>query len=582
MKFFDFIKSFFIFTIKEIYSFFLKLLLAIAVFSVILVILTAVFSKKIEQKNLVSKNYSYVILNPYSPTEDKINNKLFTNSKYNINFYGIVNSVDYIAEDPKIKGVIINLDQVSLTSSQIEELAPKLEKIRKSGKKIYAYGSYIDNNKYSLAVNADEIIMIPSASADLSITGYHYSDLYYKSLFDKLGIEFNVIHIGDFKSFGETYTRTNISDGLKTELTRILDGRLEVFADTISKTRKIDKNKLMADILNGDNTFLNPFKARDKGLIDKLEYTGQLFQRLGITDESVIDIYDYSAKINIPEKKDKIAVIYAEGPIMYEAGNGSNIVITPANVSEKIKQLQKVSNLKGVVLRVNSPGGSALGAEIIYKMLEDLNIPVYVSMGSTAASGGYYIAMAGDKIFADKSTITGSIGVVSVIPKVGKAAEKLGIGSSNITNGKYSDIYDPFVDLNPESTEKIRESMNETYKEFKSRVEKSRKIPDAKLEEYAQGRIWLGDEAKNIGLIDEIGSLNDTINRLAKDLNLTNYSVKEIFIDEDYNKIFERLSGLVTSNVTLMDIPKVQSELEFLKQNSIRPLYYLPYNLNIQ
>lgn len=582
MKFFDFIKSFFIFTIKEIYSFFLKLLLAIAVFSIILVILTAVFSKKIEQKNSASKNYSYVILNPYSPTEDKINNKLFSNSKYNINFYEIVNSVDYIAGDPKIKGVIINLDQVSLTSSQIEELAPKLEKIRKSGKKIYAYGSYIDNNKYSLAVNADEIIMIPSVSADLSITGYHYSELYYKNLFDKLGLEFNVIHIGNFKSFGETYVRTNISDELKAELTRIFDGRLEIFTDTISKARKIDKNKLTADILNGNDTFLNPFKARDSGLIDKLEYTGQLFQRLGITDENVIDIYDYSAKINIPEKKDKIAVIYAEGPIMFEPGSGSSIVITPANVAEKIKQLQKVNNLKGVVLRVNSPGGSALASEIIYKMLDDLNIPVYVSMGSTAASGGYYISMAGDKIFADKSTITGSIGVVSVIPKIGKAAEKLGIDSSNITNGKFSDIYDPFVELSPESTEKIRESMNETYKEFKSRVEKNRNFSADKLEEYAQGRIWLGDEAKNIGLIDEIGTLDDTVARLAKDLNLTNYSVKEIFINEDYNKFFERLSGLVKSNVTLMDIPKVQNELEFLKQNSIKPLYYLPYNLNIQ
>ena len=579
MKFFDFIKSFFIFTIKEIYSFFLKLLLAIVVFTIVFLIFAASMGKILEQKNTVNKNYEYVVFNPYDPTEDKLNNKLFVNSKYNVNFYKIVNSVDYIAQDPKVKGVIINLDQISLNSSQIEELIPKFEKIKKSGKKIYAYGSYIDNNKYSLAVNASEISMVPSASADLSITGYHYSSLYYKNLFDKLGIDIKVIHIGDFKSYGENYTRTSISDELKGELTRIFDRRLDIFTENISKARKIDKNKLSTDVMNGDSSFLTPFNARDRGFIDKLEYSGQLFQRLGITDENIIDIYDYAAKMRVPEKKDKIAVIYAEGPIMYDENTGNNIAITPVSIAEKIKQLKKVNNLKGVVLRINSPGGSALSAELIYQMFSEMPVPVYVSMGSTAASGGYYIAMAGDKIFADKSTITGSVGVVSTIPKIKKAAGNLGIDSSSITKGKYSDLYDPFVDLSEESTERLRTSMQDTYKEFKSRVEKNRGISADKLEEYAQGKVWLGDEAKEIGLVDQIGSLDDTIQAMAKDLKLQNYSVEEIFVKEDYNKVLQRLSGYITAQVTLMDIPKVMNEIEFLKQNSAKPLYYLPYDI---
>ena len=579
MKFFDFIKSFFIFTIKEIYSFFLKLLLAIIVFTIVFLIFAASMGKILEQKNTVNKNYEYVVFNPYDPTEDKLNNKLFVNSKYNVNFYKIVNSVDYIAQDPKVKGVIINLDQISLNSSQIEELIPKFEKIKKSGKKIYAYGSYIDNNKYSLAVNASEISMVPSASADLSITGYHYSSLYYKNLFDKLGIDIKVIHIGDFKSYGENYTRTSISDELKGELTRIFDRRLDIFTENISKARKFDKNKLSADVMNGDSSFLTPFNARDRGFIDKLEYSGQLFQRLGITDENIIDIYDYAAKMRVPEKKDKIAVIYAEGPIMYDENTGNNIAITPVSIAEKIKQLKKVNNLKGVVLRINSPGGSALSAELIYQMFSEMPVPVYVSMGSTAASGGYYIAMAGDKIFADKSTITGSVGVVSTIPKIKKAAGNLGIDSSSITKGKYSDLYDPFVDLSEESTERLRTSMQDTYKEFKSRVEKNRGISADKLEEYAQGKVWLGDEAKEIGLVDQIGSLDDTIQAMAKDLKLQNYSVEEIFVKEDYNKVLQRLSGYITAQVTLMDIPKVMNEIEFLKQNSAKPLYYLPYDI---
>ena len=579
MKFFDFIKSFFIFTIKEIYSFFLKLLLAIVVFTIIILVFAASMGKMLEQKNTVNKNYEYVVFNPYDPTEDKLNNRLFVNSKYNVNFYKILNSVDHIAQDPKVKGVIINLDQISLNSTQIEELIPKFEKIKKSGKKIYAYGSYIDNNKYSLAINANEISMVPSASADLSITGYHYSSLYYKNLFDKLGIDIKVIHIGDFKSYGENYTRTSISDELKGELTRILDRRLNIFTENISKARKVEKNKLSADILNGDDSFLTPFNARDRGFIDKLEYSGQLFQRLGVTDDNVIDIYDYADKIRTPQKKDKIAVIYAEGPIMYDENTGNNIAITPANIAEKIKQLKKVDNLKGVVLRVNSPGGSALSAELIYQMFSELPVPVYVSMGSTAASGGYYIAMAGDKVFADKSTITGSIGVVSAIPKVQKAAGNLGIDSSSITKGKFSDLYDPFVDLSDESAERLRTSMLETYNEFKSRVQKNRGISADKIEEYAQGKVWLGDEAKEIGLVDQIGSLDDTIQIMAKDLKLQSYSVEEIFVNEDYNRILQRLSGYITAQVTLLDIPKVMNEIEFLKQNSVKPLYYLPYDI---
>ena len=582
MKFFDFIKGFFIFTIKEIYSFFLKLMLVIGVLVIIILVLASSAKNFIEQKEAVSKNYSYVILNPYDPTEDKINNKLFSNSKYNMNFHELVESVDYIAKDPKIKGVIINLDQISLNSTQIEELIPKLNNIKKSGKKIYAYGTYVDNNKYSLAVNANEIIMIPSSSANLSVTGYHYSDLYYKNLFDKIGVDFKVIHIGDFKSYGENYTKAAMSEELKGELTRILDRRLDLFADRISKARKIDKTKLMDNILNGDSTFLTPFKARDLGFIDKLEYSGQMFQRLGIKDGDTIDIYDYTTKIDIPEKKNKIALIYAEGPILYDEQTGNTIAITPDNIAEKIKQLRKIPDLKGVVLRINSPGGSALSAEVIYQMFEEVHVPVYVSMGSTAASGGYYIAMAGDKIFADSSTITGSIGVVSVIPKFEKTANNLGINSSGITKGKYTDIYDPFVNLSDESAEKLRGSMLDTYKEFKSRVEKNRGISSDKLENYAQGRVWLGDEAKQIGLVDEIGSLDDTINALAKDLNITNYSVQEIFISEDYNKFLQRISNLISNNITIMDIPRIQSELEFLKQNSVKPLYYLPYNLNTQ
>jgi protease-4 len=579
------VKQFLIFTLKEIYSFFLKLFLFFALLAILIIIVSvAVVSK---QKESINKNYSYIMLSPANLTDDKLQTNLLKNSKQNISFRNLTMGIETATRDQKVKGIIIDLDRVLLTSSNIEELTPKLEAFKKANKKIYAYGSSIDNQNYSLALHADEIIMVPSSSASISITGYHYSDLYMKKLFDTLGINFEVIHIGDFKSYGENYNKETMSDGLKSELTRILDTRLNTFTKSISQNRKLDLQTINTKLLNGDLALQTPFSARDNGLVDKLEYFGQFLSRIGAKEEDVIDIYSYlSIKTPIKEHaKDKIAIIYAEGPIAYLETSGGDIVITPENVSQKLSELNKISNLKGVVLRVNSPGGSALGAEMIYKALSDIRVPIYVSMGSTAASGGYYISMAGDKIFADKSTITGSIGVVSILPKVNKGAEKYGVNSSSINKGKYSNIYDPFTPLDDDSRNKIIQSMTETYKEFKSRVITNRKIPDAKLETLAQGRIWLGEEAKSNGLVDEIGSLDDTIKALAKTLNLTSYEVVDIYSNESFNDLISRFLGrfgasISTSTSAPAEIIKVMDKYKFVEQNNGKPLYYLPYDVS--
>ena len=579
------VKQFLVFTLKEIYSFFLKLFLFFALLALIIIIISvAVVSK---QKESINKNYSYIMLSPANLTDDKLQTNLLKNSKQNISFRDLTMGIETATRDQKVKGIIIDLDRVLLTSSNIEELTPKLEAFKKANKKIYAYGSSIDNQNYSLALHADEIIMVPSSSASISITGYHYSDLYMKKLFDTLGINFEVIHIGDFKSYGENYNKETMSDGLKSELTRILDTRLNTFTKSISQNRKLDLQTINTKLLNGDLALQTPFSARDNGLVDKLEYFGQFLSRIGAKEEDVIDIYSYlSIKTPIKEHaKDKIAIIYAEGPIAYLETSGGDIAITPENVSQKLSELNKISNLKGVVLRVNSPGGSALGAEMIYKALSDIQVPIYVSMGSTAASGGYYISMAGDKIFADKSTITGSIGVVSILPKVNKGAEKYGVNSSSINKGKYSNIYDPFTPLDDDSRNKIIQSMTETYKEFKSRVITNRKIPDAKLETLAQGRIWLGEEAKSNGLVDEIGSLDDTIKALAKTLNLTSYEVVDIYSNESFNDLISRFLGrfgasISTSTSAPAEIIKVMDKYKFVEQNNGKPLYYLPYDVS--
>jgi len=595
MKFFDYIKRFFMFTLKEIYSFFLKLSLLFLVFFIFITSMVTYFSFK-SKDSQKSKNYNYVFFNPSQITEDKIiGTGFFSGSeKYNISFTDILNSLDSIKENKDIKGVVIALDQIDLSSAKVEELSKKFAELKKNNKKIYAYGTYLENQNYPLATVADEIIMMPSASANITLTGYNYTNLYYKKLLDNLGVNMEIVRTGDYKSYGENYISDKMSEELKTELTRIFDNRYEKFIDNIAKVRKIDKNTLDNDIINGNNTSLTPFAARDKKLVDKLEGFQDLTQRLGITEEKMVDIYDYhedhSNEIEAKNKgNDAIAVIYAEGAIIDGAtGNDNSISISPDNIAMKIEKALRTPNLKGIVLRVNSPGGSALASEVIYQTLLKANIPIYVSMSETAASGGYYISMSGNKIFADNATITGSIGVVSMIPKFYNAQNKYGVKANSISKGKYSDMYNPFTPLTEESKSKISESMLSTYKEFKSRVSANRKLNDATLENYAQGKIWLGDEAKNIKLVDEIGGLEDTINAMAKDLKLEEgYRVENIYTEIDFQKTLKMLSSFILEKVSLTSqiqarLPKsakLFDEYKLIEDNQNKPMYYLPYKL---
>ena len=596
MKFFDYIKRFFMFTLKEVYSFFLKLSLLFLVFFIFITSMVTYFTFKSKDSHK-PKNYDYVIFNASEVTEDKIiRTGLFAGSeKYNISFTDILNSLDSIKENKDIKGVVIALDQVDLSSAKVEELNKKFAELKKNKKKIYAYGTYLDNKNYPLATAADEIIMLPSASANVSLTGYNYTNLYYKKLLDNLGVNMEVVRIGDYKSYGENYVGDKMSDGLKAELTRIFDNRYDKFVDNIAKARKIDKNTLDNDIVNGNDTSLTPFTARDKKLVDKLEGLQDLTQRLGITEEKMVDIYDYyhdhSAEIEDKNTgNDTIAVIYAEGSIMYDPDGTTEGVITPDNILEKVEKAMKTKNLRGIVLRVNSGGGSALASEVIYQELTKLNIPIYVSMSDTTASGGYYISMAGNKVFANNATITGSIGVVSMIPKFYNAQEKFGVHSNSISKGKYSDINDSFAPLSQESRDKITQSMQETYSEFKSRVSKSRKIDENTLENYAQGKIWLGDEAKNIKLVDGIASLDEVIKIMARDLGLrNNYAVENIYLEEDLSKKLKALTKMIAEKFSLSaqlqkNIPQAKNafnEYDFAVQNQNKPLYYLTYKLNL-
>ena len=594
MNFFDYIKKFLIFTLKEIYSFFLKLSLFFLIFLVFIFSAVKYFDTKSRSIKTVS-NYNYIIFNATEVPEDKIiGAEIFSDSeKYNITFSEILSGLDSIKENKNVKGVIIDLDNVQVSSAKSEELMKKFKELKTAGKKIYAFGAYVENSNYTLASVADEIVMVPSSSASFSLTGYNYSELYFKKFLDNLGVNMEVVRIGEFKSYGENYTSDTISDGLKQELTRILENRYSKFTENVSEKRKINKDTLDKEIVEGAMTSLTPFTARDKKLVDKLESYQAFMERLNVTDDNIADIYDYySENRNAIEGKnrgnDAIAVIYAEGSILYTHDGTNSIAISPQNISEKLEKALKTKNLKGIVLRVNSPGGSALASEIIYQTLLNTGIPIYVSMADTAASGGYYISMAGDKVFADNATITGSIGVVSMLPRFYNAQNKYGITSNTISKGKYSDMYNAFTPLSEESRQKIVESMESTYKEFKARVSASRKIDEPLLENYAQGKIWLGDEAKNIKLVDGIAGLDETIRTMAKDLGLSeNYRVENIYAEKDFKEFFKLLSSLIMNKLDFNSHVKAQipngrkllDEYNLIEENQNRPMYYYPYGI---
>ncbi len=594
MNFFDYIKKFLIFTLKEIYSFFLKLSLFFLIFLVFIFSAVKYFDTKSRTIKTVS-NYNYIIFNAAEVPEDKIiGAEIFSDSeKYNITFSEILSGLDSIKENKNVKGVIIDLDNVQVSSAKSEELMKKFKELKTAGKKIYAFGAYVENSNYTLASVADEIVMVPSSSASFSLTGYNYSELYFKKFLDNLGVNMEVVRIGEFKSYGENYTSDTISDGLKQELTRILENRYSKFTENVSEKRKINKDTLDKEIVEGAMTSLTPFTARDKKLVDRLESYQAFMERLNVTDDNIADIYDYySENRNTIEGKnrgnDAIAVIYAEGSILYTHDGTNSIAISPQNISEKLEKALKTKNLKGIVLRVNSPGGSALASEIIYQTLLNTGIPIYVSMADTAASGGYYISMAGDKVFADNATITGSIGVVSMLPRFYNAQNKYGITSNTISKGKYSDMYNAFTPLSEESRQKIVESMESTYKEFKARVSASRKIEEPLLESYAQGKIWLGDEAKNIKLVDGIAGLDETIRTMAKDLGLgENYRVENIYAEKDFKEFFKLLSSLIMNKLDFNSHVKAQipngrkllDEYNLIEENQNRPMYYYPYGI---
>lgn len=537
---------------KHIFLFFLYIFL-------IIFMAVGIFSES-EQEEIA---YNTIIFNASNISEDK--NKSILDED-NMSFLELINKLKAMAKDDTYTTMILDLDNTDISTNMIEEITPLIEEIKKEHN-VYAYGTNIYNKDYSLALLADEIYMYPSYNSLFNLEGYSQSTMYYKNILDKYGVNVNVIHIGDYKSFGEEYNLTHMSKENRENTERMLDNRLNKFITKIAEKRNIKEETVKDDILSGRLVFTNPYIAKEKGYINNVIAEEEVYDI-----NNAIDIYQYNYKKEINEKK--IVVINAEGNIGSENIEEKNI--TYDNIEKKIEKLRKIDNVEGVVLRINSPGGSALESHKIYSLLENLDLPIYVSMGSVAASGGYYIAMAGEKVFADESTITGSIGVVSMVIKTDKLLNKFDINIDRIEKGKNAGLFDPNRPLNAEEVEVIRNGMNDLYIEFKDIVTKNRGIKSEELEKLASGRVWLGDEAKSNGLIDEIGGLDDTIKALASDYHIDSYSVEEIVLPVDYTEIFEKAKKYIKVQLTGNVLGDIEKQYRFLQENNAKMLYYLP------
>lgn len=507
--------------------------------------------------------------------------------KKEINFYGILKNLEKAENDPRVEGLILKLDSVGLSRGQAEEFTAKIKEFKKSGKKIYAYAPSFTNQNYVIASAADKIIMPKTMGAMSEIKGYFMEVPYYKTLGDKIGVKMNVIHIGDYKSAGESYDRTEMSREHRENTERILNTVYENFVKTVSENRKIEKNVLNEKILDGRFVLADPETMLRNNLIDEMDYYESFLVKNGITNK--ISLEEYISKLAVDPKpkkdksekeKDKIAVIYAEGTINYfEDSKKINEIITPEKIQKELAIAEKSDDIKGVVIRVNSPGGSALASDIIYNSIKNLTKPVYISMGGVAASGGYYISAAGDKIYADKETLTGSIGVITMIPNVSELLKKAEINYSVISKGKYSDMGSLVRDLTEDEKDKIRASSLKVYEEFVDRVAEGRNMTREEVLKSAEGRVWLGEEAKEIGLVDEIGGIEKAVGDLALSLGLEDYKVVESLKEEKIESVIKNYlpKYLMAQIIGDNKITEVIKKTDMISEELLlKPVLYAP------
>ncbi|MBS1550367.1 MAG: signal peptide peptidase SppA [Bacteroidetes bacterium] len=470
----------------------------------------------IDQNTVLTLDFKTNIID--SETENQENLFDFKNKVKNIMLHSMIEAIKNAKTDPNIKGISIETDHIGAGITQLDNLRAALLDFKKSGKFVYAYGNNVNQSAYYLGSVADQYYLNPAGGVELK--GMSTEVVFLKDFFDKYGIGMEVIRHGKFKAAVEPYLRNSISPENQEQLSTLLN---DIWGDTSSKiaqSRKIslENFKTTVDSLYGIIPEQSlQYKLADK-LIQKSEYDALLKKKIGISADEDLNKVSFSKYIHSLEPKnakDEIAILYASGGIMNGEGNDN---IYSENYVKEIKELQKDKKVKAVVLRINSPGGSANASDEILFELQQLKKtkPLVVSFGDYAASGGYYIAMAADKIYSEPNTITGSIGVFGTIPNAKNIANKNGIRADVVSTNANSNMYSMLNGVSPHTVSMVTRSVEQTYKRFVHFVGQNRKMNFEQVDALGGGRVWSGKRAKEIGLVDELGSLNDAISFAAQ------------------------------------------------------------------
>ena len=439
-----------------------------------------------------------------------------------LGIYSAINAINAAASDPAVKFIYMKPDGVSGGTAQIEEFRKALKNFRNSGKAIVSYIESPGNGSYYLASVSDKIFMTPHDGAMNMFTGLSSQMIFLKDLLDKVGVNVQLIRHGKYKSAGEMFVRNSSSKENLEQNTEMVESLWGTWASEIAESRGISTEKLNGIINNLELNF--PTDWVEHGLVDELLNYNELEDKLcdlfvaeKYEDVKGISLNDYATlknTVNFKAKK-KVAVIYATGDIV--DGDAKDNV-AGNRFAKIISDVRKDSSVYAVVLRVNSPGGSVLASEKIKAELDLLreSKPIIASYGDYAASGGYWISANCDKIYSNASTLTGSIGVFSMIPDLGDVVkDKLHVTITPVNSNEHSDMYNGFRPLNQKELDYMQASVENIYDKFTKLVSEGRGMPVARVDEIAQGRVWTGADAIGIGLVDEIGTIEDAINYAA-------------------------------------------------------------------
>jgi protease-4 len=536
---------------KQFFKTFFASLLALIIFSLIgIVLLVSIAASFSDEEQKLTATNSVLVIDIAENFEEQTKSDPFTEiirqrKGKSPSLTQLIGLIQNAKKDTAIKGIYIKCAENPNGYASSEEIRTALLDFRKSNKFIIAYGETISQKGYWIANVANQIYTHPQGGLEFS--GFSYETLFLKGLLDKLEIKPQVFYAGKFKSATEPFRYAQMSEENKLQTSVWLNALYTSFIQGVSDTRGIEVNVLKE--MSNQGKIQSANDALENNLVDGLLYDDQVKKliakkiRVSKSEEiSFVTINDYLATVALRGSGDgKIAIIYADGDI--EMGKGSD-AITSDVYRTLIEEIKNDESIDAVVLRVNSPGGSALASDIIWREIELLKKekPVVVSMGNYAASGGYYIACGADSILADANTITGSIGVFSVIPNIeGFMKNKIGITFDRVKTSQYADAPSSTRTMNATEQRFMQSGVDSVYHTFTSRVAKGRKKTIEYIDSIAQGRVWIGVDAVKVGLVDKIGNLNDALATAARMAKLKGYSTKSY--PESKSFIEELISG---------------------------------------